>query len=185
MLCVQWGWWVWHWATNSEHDADDSLLAVRRVSCWPDVGATSHGRTGSYWDAENFLITFLDAQNNWHDCQWMIIDHIDYISREAQLRWNVYWSWLSVCLCVFLSVPHRIPHYCMDPDVTWGNSRGCPLVVHYWPDLKSVHGFCCYEMSALYSLMCLVYLYTGLMMWNFCTFRYRNEFSKCLMQPRW
>jgi len=22
------------------------------------------------------------------------------------------------------------PHYCMDPDVTWGNDSGCPLVVH-------------------------------------------------------
>jgi len=92
----------------------------------------------------------------------MIIDHIDYISREAQLRQNVYWSRLSVCLCVCLSVPHRFQHYCMDPDVTWGNSWGCPLVVHYWPDLQSVHGFCCYssaerEMSALYSIMCVVY----------------------------
>jgi len=24
------------------------------------------------------------------------------------------------------------PHYCTDPDVTWGRGRGCPLVVHYW-----------------------------------------------------
>jgi len=31
----------------------------------------------------------------------------------------------------------------MDPDVTWRNSRGCPLVVHYWADLQSVHGFRC------------------------------------------
>jgi len=31
-------------------------------------------------------------------------------------------------------------HYCTDPDVTWGNGRGCPLVVHYWADLQSVHG---------------------------------------------
>jgi len=22
------------------------------------------------------------------------------------------------------------PHYCTDPDVTWGRGRGCPLVVH-------------------------------------------------------
>jgi len=33
----------------------------------------------------------------------------------------------------------------MDPDVTWGNGRGCPLVVHYWADLQSVHGFRCYD----------------------------------------
>jgi len=33
--------------------------------------------------------------------------------------------------------------YCTDPDVTWGNGRGCPLVVHYWADLQLVHGFHC------------------------------------------
>jgi len=25
----------------------------------------------------------------------------------------------------------------MDPDVTWGRGRGCPLVVHYWADLQA------------------------------------------------
>jgi len=34
-------------------------------------------------------------------------------------------------------------HYCTDSDVTWGNDRGCPLVVHYLADLQSVHRFCC------------------------------------------
>jgi len=29
------------------------------------------------------------------------------------------------CLCVCLSASVR-PHYCMDPDVTWGRGRGCP-----------------------------------------------------------
>jgi len=44
-------------------------------------------------------------------------------------------------LCVYVSVRGRIrPHYCMDPDVTWGRGRGCPLVVHYWADLQSGHG---------------------------------------------
>jgi len=46
-------------------------------------------------------------------------------------------------LCVCLSLA-ACPHYCTDPDVTWGNGRGCPLVVHYWADLQSVHGFRCY-----------------------------------------
>jgi len=49
---------------------------------------------------------------------------------------------LSVCLCVCLSAAAS-PHYCTDPDVTWGNGRGCPLVVQYWVDLQSVHGFLC------------------------------------------
>jgi len=30
-----------------------------------------------------------------------------------------------VRLCVCLSAAVR-PHYCMDPDVTWGRGRGCP-----------------------------------------------------------
>jgi len=46
---------------------------------------------------------------------------------------------VSVCLSVA-----AYPHYCTDPDVTWGSGRGCPLVVHYWADSKSVHGLRCY-----------------------------------------
>ena len=46
-------------------------------------------------------------------------------------------------LCVCLSAAVR-PHYCTDPDVTWGHGRGCPLVVHYWADLQSGHGLRCY-----------------------------------------
>ena len=53
------------------------------------------------------------------------------------------WSRASVCLCVCLSAA-ACPHYCTDPDVTWGSGRGCPLVVHYWADLQSVHGMRCY-----------------------------------------
>jgi len=46
---------------------------------------------------------------------------------------------VSVCLSAAVH-----PHYCTDPDVTWGHGRGCPLVVHYWADLQSVHWLCCY-----------------------------------------
>jgi len=45
---------------------------------------------------------------------------------------------LCVCVSVRLSAV-ACPHYCTDPDVTWGSSRGCPLVVHYWADLQSMH----------------------------------------------
>jgi len=50
---------------------------------------------------------------------------------------------LCVCVCVCLSAAVR-PHYCTDPDLTRRRSRGCPLVVHYWADLQSVHGLRCY-----------------------------------------
>ena len=50
---------------------------------------------------------------------------------------------VSVCLSVCLSVA-ACSNYCTDPDVTWRSGRGCPLLVHYWADLQSVHGLCCY-----------------------------------------
>ena len=53
-------------------------------------------------------------------------------------------SRLCVCLFVSLSLA-AFPHYCTDPDVTWRNGTGCPLVVQYWVDLQSVHGFRCYD----------------------------------------
>ena len=46
-----------------------------------------------------------------------------------------------VCLCVCLSLA-PFQHYCMDPDITWGNGRRCPVVVQYWADFESVHNFC-------------------------------------------
>jgi len=51
---------------------------------------------------------------------------------------------VAVCLSVCLSLA-TFPHYYTDPDVTWGNCRECPLVVHYRADLQSVRGFRCYD----------------------------------------
>ena len=48
---------------------------------------------------------------------------------------------VSVCVCLSAAA---CPHYCKDPDITWGSGRGCPLFVHYWADLQSVHGLRCY-----------------------------------------
>ena len=52
---------------------------------------------------------------------------------------------LSVCLCVVSLSLAAFPHYCMDLNVTWGNDRGCPVVVQFWADLQSLHGFRCYD----------------------------------------
>ena len=49
-----------------------------------------------------------------------------------------------ICRCVCLSVA-AFSHYCTDPDLTWGNGRGCLLVVHYCANLQSVIGFRCYD----------------------------------------
>jgi len=55
---------------------------------------------------------------------------------------NVLWSRASVSVCLSGAVR---PHYCTDPDVTWGHCRGCSLVVHYWADLQSGHGLHFYD----------------------------------------
>jgi len=34
------------------------------------------------------------------------------------------------------------------PGCNLGNGRRCPLVVHYWVDLQSVHSFRCYDKIA-------------------------------------
>ena len=47
-------------------------------------------------------------------------------------------------LCVCLSFV-AFPHYCTDLDVTCGNGREYPLVVHCWADLQLVQGFHCYD----------------------------------------
>ena len=61
-----------------------------------------------------------------------------------------------------LSLPAFL-HYCTDPDVTWGNGRGCPLVVHYWADLQSVHGFRCYDNIHVCKLiaLCIANVYSS------------------------
>ena len=51
-------------------------------------------------------------------------------------------------LCVYLSVPLRIPTLLRAPGCKFrpsGNGRVCSLVVHYWADLQSVHRFRCYD----------------------------------------
>jgi len=53
---------------------------------------------------------------------------------------------VCVCLCVSgcLSVRGCMPTPLHEPGCNLGSGRGCPLVVHYWADLQSVHGLRCY-----------------------------------------
>jgi len=70
----------------------------------------------------------------------------------------------AVCVSVCLSFAAFL-HYWTDPDVSWRNSRECPLVVNYWADLQSVRGFRCCDSIApnakcrrvLVLALCLVY----------------------------
>jgi len=75
---------------------------------------------------------------------------------------------LCVCLSVCVSVcPRPHAHYCTDQDVTWESGRRCPLVVQYWADLKSVHGFRCYNTAGTRNVSeCLYSLYAWLNFFN-------------------
>jgi len=53
----------------------------------------------------------------------------------------VLWSRASVTVCLSTAA---CLHYCTDPDITCGSGKECPLVVHYWADLQSVHVLHCY-----------------------------------------
>jgi len=73
---------------------------------------------------------------------------------------------LRVPACV--SALAAFPHHCVDPDVTWRNGRGCPLVVHCWADLQSVRGFRCYDNIARTrnASECLYSLYAWFRHWQ-------------------
>jgi len=62
--------------------------------------------------------------------------------RMRHSQGEMYTGHSHLCVCLSLAA---FPHYCMDLDVSWGNGRGCALVVHYWADLQSLHGFRCYD----------------------------------------
>ena len=61
----------------------------------------------------------------------------------SRRRRKMYYGHARLCVCLPVRAAVR-PHYCTDPDVTWGCGRGCPLVVYYWADLQSVHRLRCY-----------------------------------------
>jgi len=65
------------------------------------------------------------------------------ITFHVSHRWlDMYSAYGRLCVCDCLSLA-TVPHYCTGPDVSCGNGRGCPLVVHCWENLQSVHEFCC------------------------------------------
>ena len=66
-------------------------------------------------------------------------DH-NYISHEAQSRRNVQWSPPSVCVSVCLSLA-VFPHYCTDPDVSWGMAESALQLCTIVPICNRCTGF--------------------------------------------
>jgi len=79
---------------------------------------------------------------------------------------------LCVCAFVCLSLRGRMPTLLHGSGCNLGSGRGCPLVVHYWADLQSVHGLRCYGnimrtrnvRRVLVLALCLVCIY-----WTTCS----------------
>ena len=78
----------------------------------------------------------LRSQNNYCQC------FITFCVSRRRRKMYCGQARLCVCLCVCLSV--RMPTLLQGPGCNLGSGRGCPLVVHYWADLQSMHGFRCY-----------------------------------------
>ena len=103
------------------------------------VGVPTHTASPLVCTTTLCLITLYPRQPRW-GCtrQKHSLTHSLYLHDFA---WDVdkaKWILVTrVCVSVCSS--------CTDPDVTLRNGRGCPLVVHCWADLQSVHGFCCYD----------------------------------------
>ena len=66
-------------------------------------------------------------------------------SRTNHFAWGVAEAKCILVTAVCVSVPRRIPTLLHGPGCKLGNGRGCPLVVYYWVDFQSVHGFRCYD----------------------------------------
>jgi len=64
--------------------------------------------------------------------------------RVSRRRREMYCGRAHLCVCACLSVRGRMPTLLHGPGCNLGSGRRCPLVVHYWADLQSVHGLRCY-----------------------------------------
>jgi len=62
--------------------------------------------------------------------------------RVSRRRRERYCGHARLCVCV--SVRGRMPTLLHGPGCNLDSGRGWPVIVHYWADLQSMHGFRCY-----------------------------------------
>jgi len=94
------------------------------------------------------------------------------LSRFSFLVYFLHFAWSAaeakciLVMAVCVSVPCHIPTLLQRPGCRLRNGSECPVVVHYWMDLQSVHGFRCYDNTApnakcqwvLVLALCLIFL---------------------------
>ena len=133
---------------------------IRRRSataCFPRDSRASSGYGRLFYAVKRRPLSCASALNSYfftRDKSTAIsitVVEVCYISRESQTTRNVQWSRASVCVCVSvclsvcLSVRGRIPTLLHGPWCNLEELQGCPLVVHCWAELQSVHGLRCYD----------------------------------------
>jgi len=60
--------------------------------------------------------------------EWIVSDTAALVTFGVRhSRGEMYIGHGRLCVCLSLAA---FSHYCMDPNVTWENGRGCPLVVY-------------------------------------------------------
>ena len=113
----------------------------------PAVAAAAAAASG---DDDRMMMTYVAGNTRADDDQSAITIQLFLRTRSqfnvvtfcvSRRRRKMYCGHARLCVCLSAAVR---PHYCTDPDVTWGHGRGCPLVVHHWADLQSVHRLRCY-----------------------------------------
>ena len=105
--------------------------------------------------------------------------------RVRRSRRALYIGHGRLCVCVSVCLSRAaFPRYWTDPDVSWVNGTGCPVVVYVCADLQSVHGFCCYDNTAP-NAKCQRVLVLALCLVPFGKISYcANVFTVCLYVRR-
>jgi len=111
-----------------------AFVTVERLDCVTDDPVINVAST----DADHSLCR--RTTGHWYRSLTVTSLHFAWVEEHEKC---IVVTRVCLCVCVCLSAAACL-QYCTDLDVTWGNGRGCPLVVHYWADLQSVHGLCCY-----------------------------------------
>ena len=74
-----------------------------------------------------------EAKSYVNDCL-AVVTAVTFLA--SRRRREMYTGHAHLCVCLFVCLSAAAcQHYSTVSDVTCGNGRGCPLVLHYWADL--------------------------------------------------
>jgi len=81
------------------------------------------------------------VQSHSASAQAIVSEYPHHVSRESHRQREMYIGHARLCV----SVRGRMPILLHGPGRNFESGSGCPLVVHCWANLQSVHGFRCYD----------------------------------------